>query len=134
MSHGSVEVHETEVHETGGGFGISNIRQCFMNFVRFICREQPVVHEAAIRRMAQMPGYTQTGDADNMRVFHGREVRKVPTAAGGHGFVLQLSHAGEDPQGWTPQERAEYDGWGHDRFLVLNYFDRINMNCHCFIR
>ncbi len=65
--------------------------------------------------MALMPGYVQTGDADNVRVFHGREVRKVPTAAGGHGFVLQLSHAGEDPQGWTPQERAEYDGWGHDR-------------------
>ena len=76
--------------------------------------EQPVVFDASHNRMAKLPGYRPSGDADNIRVFHGREVRKVPTAAGGHGFVLQLSFGGEDVQGWTAEERAEYDGWGHD--------------------
>ncbi|CAE8673322.1 unnamed protein product [Polarella glacialis] len=76
--------------------------------------QQPVVFDAAKPRMAQIPDYRQTNEADNVRLFHGREVRKVPTAAGGMGFVLQLTFAGEDPEGWTPQELAEYDGWGHD--------------------
>jgi hypothetical protein len=31
------------------------------------------------------------------------------------GFVLHLSLAnGVDTEGWTKQEIAEYDGWGHD--------------------
>jgi len=30
------------------------------------------------------------------------------------GFVLQLVHSNEDPDGWTPPEVATYDGWGHD--------------------
>jgi hypothetical protein len=31
------------------------------------------------------------------------------------GFVLHLSLANApDTEGWTPQEVAEYDGWGHD--------------------
>jgi len=77
--------------------------------------EQPVVYDASTLRMAQMPGYTQSARADNVRLFHGREVRKVPTAAGGFGFVLQLVFAGEeDVEGWTPEEVAGYDGWGHD--------------------
>ena len=79
--------------------------------------EQPVVFDASKDRMAKTPGYRQDAKADNVRVFHGREVRSVPTAAGGMGFVLHLSYAGapgEDPEGWTPQELAGYDGWGHD--------------------
>ena len=24
-------------------------------------------------------------------------------------------HAGEDPEGWSAQERSTYDGWGHDQ-------------------
>ena len=78
-------------------------------------QQQLVVHDAAIKRMASMPGYSKDARADNVKVFHGREVRKVADAAGGMGFVLQLSHAAEeDEEGWTPQERAGYDGWGHD--------------------
>ena len=40
---------------------------------------------------------------------------KVASAAGGMGFVLHLSLAnGADAEGWSQQEIAEYDGWGHD--------------------
>lgn len=74
----------------------------------------PVVFDAAASRMAMIPGYSRDATADNVRLFHGREIRKVPSAKGGMGFVLQLSFAGEDPEGWTPQELEEYDGWGHD--------------------
>merc|ERR1712127_156490 len=76
---------------------------------------QPVVHGAAVNKMAKMPNYSKDATADNVLLFHGREVRKVPTAAGGMGFVLQLTAAGEDDaEGWTPQELSTYDGWGHD--------------------
>jgi len=50
--------------------------------------------------------------------FHGREVRKVPNAAGGMNFVLQLSASGEDKDGWVAGERDGYDGWGHDSSRV----------------
>lgn len=79
--------------------------------------KQPVVFDATTDRMAKISGYRQDATADNVRLFHGREVRSVPTAAGGMGFVLQLSFAGapgEDPEGWTSQEVGGYDGWGHD--------------------
>lgn len=77
--------------------------------------EQPVVFAAAVNRMAKIPGYSQSAHADNLRVFHGREVRRVPNAAGGMGFVLHLSAAdGGDSEGWTSEELASYDGWGHD--------------------
>uniref|UniRef100_A0A7S0SGH7 Uncharacterized protein n=1 Tax=Mantoniella antarctica TaxID=81844 RepID=A0A7S0SGH7_9CHLO len=92
---------------------------------------QPVVYGTATRRMAMRPGYTQDASADNATVFHGREVRKVPDAAGGMGFVIHLSFAGEstdgggaaaagsgpslDPQGWTRGELDEYSGWLSDQ-------------------
>ncbi|KAH8062598.1 hypothetical protein JL722_3520 [Aureococcus anophagefferens] len=64
--------------------------------------EQPEVYDAATNRMAKMPGYAKNADADNVRLFHGREVRNVPTAAGGMNFVLHLSLAnGEDAEGWS---------------------------------
>lgn len=48
-----------------------------------------------------------------MRLIH--ETAQVVSAAGGMGFVLHLSLANApDTEGWTPQEVAEYDGWGHD--------------------
>ena len=63
---------------------------------------------------------------DNVQVFHGREVRRVPSAAGGMEFVLQVSHADEDdPEGWTQQERAAYDGWGHDSARVWRDGERL---------
>lgn len=52
---------------------------------------QPVVHDAKTDRMAKMTGYAQNADADNVKAFHGREVRQVPTAAGGMGFVIHLT-------------------------------------------
>ena len=77
--------------------------------------EQPAIHGADINRMAKMPNYSKDATADNVMLFHGREVRKVPTAAGGMGFVLQLTAADlGDPEGWTAEEIAGYDGWGHD--------------------
>ena len=76
---------------------------------------QPVAWSAEKRRMAMLPDYIQDASADNVGIFHGREVRRVPSAAGGMGFVLQLSFAGEDPEGWTPQEVDEYSGWLSDQ-------------------
>ncbi len=75
---------------------------------------QPIIFDAIRNRMAKTPAYVQNANADHIRQFHGREIRKVPHAAGGMGFVLQLSFATEDPDGWTAQEIAEYDGWSHD--------------------
>lgn len=78
-------------------------------------QNQPVIADASKRRMHNLPDYQQSADADNVHVFHGREIRKVPTAAGGMGFVLQLSLAdGDDPEGWTAAEIEGYDGWAHD--------------------
>ena len=77
-----------------------------------------VIHDAATRRMAQVPGYDKSNFADDAVFFHGREVRKVPNAAGGMNFVLQLSASGEDKDGWVAGERDGYDGWGHDSSRV----------------
>ena len=79
--------------------------------------EQPVLFDAGANRMARTPGYAQVADADNAKIFHGREVRQVPTAEGGMGFCLQLTMADEsnpDPEGWTREEISEYNGWAHD--------------------
>lgn len=76
--------------------------------------EQPMVFDSFKPRMFMTPGYSQDAHADNVKVFHGREIRQVPNAAGGMGFVLQLSMAEGDPEGWTAEEIKEYDGWGHD--------------------
>jgi hypothetical protein len=73
------------------------------------------VHAAEYKRMQMLPKYGQSADADSAVIFHGREVRQVPTAAGGMAFVLHLSDTDEnDPEGWSPQEREDYNGWGHD--------------------
>jgi len=73
------------------------------------------VHDASQPRMHMIPEYKPSSTADNARIFHGREIRNVPSAAGGMGFVLQLSLANsEDPEGWTAAEIADYDGWKHD--------------------
>ena len=73
------------------------------------------VADAKKYRMHQLEGYEQSAKADNLGIFHGREIRRVPWAAGGMGFVLHLSLANEqDQEGWTPGEIAGYDGWGHD--------------------
>lgn len=82
-------------------------------------QQQPVIFDASQARMAKIPRYEQSAQADNVATFHGREIRQVPDAAGGMGMVLQLSLASDtdnisDPQGWTPQEMQRYDGWGHD--------------------
>lgn len=87
---------------------------------------QPVVFDASNPRMHQVSGYAQSADADNIRMFHGREIRQVPNANGGMGFVLQLSHSDEDdPEGWTPEEVKGYDGWGQDSGRVWREGDRL---------
>ena len=75
---------------------------------------QPSVADSSKRRMHQISNYEKSAHADNTVYFHGREIRNVPDAAGGRGFVLQLSDSDDDPEGWSPQEVATYDGWGHD--------------------
>lgn len=75
---------------------------------------QPTVHDASAGRMMDVPDYRQSASADNAVIFHGREIRSVKDAAGGMEFVLQLSDAQDDPEGWSKQEVDTYDGWGHD--------------------
>lgn len=89
-------------------------------------KEQPVIFDSSKMRMSRIPDYAQTSDADNVRLFHGREIRQVPDAAGGMGMVLQLSFAGgNDPEGWTQQEVEGYDGWGHDVGRTWRKGDRL---------
>ena len=81
--------------------------------------QQPVVYGTEYTKMLRLPGYTRDAAADGVNIFHGREVRAVPHAAGGMSFILHLSDSGrdgrgDDPEGWTPQEVEGYDGWGHD--------------------
>ena len=81
---------------------------------------QPIVYPQEVRRMSMRPdGHSLDATADNVRVFHGREVRRVPWAPGGGGMVIHLSFAGEpsadDPEGWTREEVNEYAGWLSDR-------------------
>lgn len=77
-------------------------------------KQQPVVFDARTARMQSTPRYSQCADADNVEVFHGREVRQVQGAAGGMGFAIHLSDTDADPEGWAPAELADYNGWGHD--------------------
>ena len=77
--------------------------------------EQPTIAPSSQGLMSALPNYEQSATADNIQTFHGREVRKVNDAAGGMGFALHLSLAnGDDPEGWTKEEIAGYDGWKHD--------------------
>lgn len=77
-------------------------------------QSEVTVHTASMEEMNRIPDYRKTSAVDNVATFHGREVRKVAHARGGHGFVLQLCLAGEDPEGWSRAEIDRYDGWGHD--------------------
>lgn len=78
-------------------------------------KDQPVIFDSSKMRMLRIPDYAKNADSDNVKLFHGREIRQVTDAAGGMGMVLQLSYAGgNDPEGWSPQEVEGYDGWGHD--------------------
>lgn len=108
-------------------------------------QKQPIIHPAAQPLMKFIPNYKKSSFADNISIFHGRELRKIPTANGGMGFVLQLSYADPsataseggvslsstalgkgadtewngnpvDPQGWSSEEITTYDGWRSDRF------------------
>jgi len=75
---------------------------------------QPVVHPAEARRMAHLEHYARDASADDVRVFHGREVRDVP----GLGMLIHLSLAdpkAADPEGWSRGEREDYAGWLSDR-------------------
>lgn len=76
--------------------------------------QQPIVFDKSVDMMAKTPEYKKSAHADNIQSFHGREIRQVPDAAGGMGFILQLSSPENDPEGWTSPEVDGYDGWGHD--------------------
>jgi hypothetical protein len=106
--------------------------------------DQPIIHPASQLMMMRTPNYSKSAFADNTSIFHGRELRKIPTANGGMGFVLQLSYADPsgvtaevdeaagivagkgaesawtgkavDPQGWSAEEITTYDGWRGDSF------------------
>jgi hypothetical protein len=92
--------------------------------------KQPVLHPSSQPLMSRIPNYQKSSYADNIATFHGREIRRVPNAKGGMGFVLQLSYSDPstysnegtndgkvvDPEGWSAQEIASYDGWRGDTF------------------
>ena len=59
--------------------------------------QQPIIHSSSMSLMNRIPNYEKSAFADNISIFHGRELRKVDNANGGMGFVLQLSYA--DPSG-----------------------------------
>ena len=101
-------------------------------------QQQPKIFDANSMRMFRIPNYSQSAEADNIQIFHGREIRNVPHAKGGMNLVLHLSLANnnknnnnndnkninnnngnainkqEDPEGWSVEEMAEYNGWMHD--------------------
>ena len=54
---------------------------------------QPIVRPASQSLMNRVPDYERLSHADNASIFHGRELRGIPNANGGMGFVLQLSYA-----------------------------------------
>lgn len=122
---GNIAQHVVDLHDSRATFNfcggmlfqlvLSDQLRAHLSDVAQRGGDQPVVHDEAKARMAQVPGYVKSHAADNVLTFHGREVRQVPTAAGGMNFVLHLSLAnGDDPEGWTQEELARYDGWGHD--------------------
>lgn len=76
--------------------------------------KHPVIYDASKNRMSSIPNYNQSSFADDISIFHGREVRKVKNAVGGMGFVLQLVASKDDPEGWSTNEIDEYNGWAHD--------------------
>lgn len=104
--------------------------------------KQPIIHPASQSLMSRTPDHKKSSFADNIQSFHGRELRKIPTANGGMGFVLQLSYADPsatsqelssssdvgkgadaqwngalvDQQGWSKEEISTYDGWRSDQF------------------
>ena len=103
--------------------------------------DQPIIHPASQPLMCRTPNYQKSASANNISIFHGRELRKIQSANGGMGFVLQLSYADPsgvsagvdggvgnagkgadaawsgnavDPQGWSEEEISTYDGWRSD--------------------
>lgn len=92
--------------------------------------KQPKLHPSSQTLMARIPNYQKSSYADNISTFHGRELRRVPHANGGMGFVLQLTYSDPttytdnatndgkavDPEGWSQEEIATYDGWRGDSF------------------
>jgi len=106
-------------------------------------QQQPIIHPSSQQLMNRIPNYSKSSYADNISIFHGRELRNIPKANGGMNFVLQLSYADDnesnlideslakdagkgadglwngkpvDPQGWSIEEIETYDGWRSDSF------------------
>jgi len=110
-----LDLHDKkEIFDFCGGMMFQLVLSDKMRSDLMSAADQPVVFDASVRRMAQIPDYSESSFADNTVFFHGREVRKVPTAAGGMGMVLQLVSVKGDPEGWSDEELREYNGWGHD--------------------
>jgi len=73
---------------------------------------------AGTPRMALMDGYERGAGADDVTVFHGREVRQVTREGLGETspmFIHLSLSGGGDPEGWSAEEVAEYSGWLSDR-------------------
>jgi hypothetical protein len=87
--------------------------------------KQPIIHDAKESRMFQIHNYNRSAHADDIHLFHGREIRQVPSSSGGMGFLLHLSLSENDPEGWTDEEVKGYDGWGHDSGRVWRKGDRL---------
>lgn len=67
--------------------------------------KQPIIHPQSQSLMSRIPNYTKSSKANNISIFHGRELRGIQGANGGMGFVLQLSYA--DPEGVEVEDEGE---------------------------
>lgn len=79
--------------------------------------QDPTIFPTQNRRMATLPAYEKSAQADNVAIFHGREIRGVKDTKfrGGQGCVLHLSMANAgDEEGWTAGEIKDYNGWVSD--------------------
>ena len=71
-----------------------------------------VLYDETKTLMSQLPDYSRSAAADDICLFHGREVRDAKGFVSS--MVLQLVASKDDPEGWSPGELADYSGWGHD--------------------
>jgi len=90
-------------------------------------QKQPIIHPASQSLMSRTPDYKKSSFADNIFSFHGRELLSYADPSATLGEVSSTSTAGKgadaawngspvDPQGWSKEEIATYDGWRSDQF------------------
>ena len=77
-------------------------------------QQQPIIHPSSQQLMNRIPNYSKSSYADNISIFHGRELRNIPKANGGMNFVLQLSYADDNDSIIVDESLAKDAGKGAD--------------------